>query len=42
MPYVNVRMVGKLTKEQKQKIAQEISETLFKIAHKSKKQTYIA
>lgn len=41
MPYVNVRVVGKLTREQKQKIAQEISETLLKAANKPKNQTYI-
>ena len=42
MPYVNVRLVGKLTKDQKQKIAQEISETLLKVANKPKSATYIA
>lgn len=42
MPYVNVRVVGKLTREQKQKIAQDISETLLKVANKPKNQTYIA
>jgi 4-oxalocrotonate tautomerase len=42
MPYVNVRLVGKLTKDQKQKIAQEISETLLKVANKPKNATYIA
>jgi 4-oxalocrotonate tautomerase len=42
MPYVNVRVVGKLTREQKQQIAKEISETLLKVANKPKSQTYIA
>jgi len=42
MPYVNVRVVGKLTKEQKQQIAKEISETLLKVAKKPKNATYIA
>ncbi|HOD12281.1 MAG TPA: 4-oxalocrotonate tautomerase family protein [Candidatus Omnitrophota bacterium] len=42
MPYVNVRVVGKLTKEQKQQIAKEISETLLKVANKPKDATYIA
>lgn len=42
MPYVNVRVVGKLTREQKQQIAKEISDTLLKVAKKAKNQTYIA
>ncbi len=42
MPYVNVKLVGKLTKDQKQKIAQDISETLLKVANKPKSQTYIS
>lgn len=41
MPYINLRLVGKLTKEQKQKIAQEFSDTLFKIAGKPKESTYL-
>ncbi len=42
MPYVNVRVVGKLTREQKQQIAKEISETLLRVAKKPKDATYIA
>lgn len=42
MPYVNVRVVGKLTKKQKQQIAKEISETLLRVAKKPKSATYIA
>lgn len=41
MPYVNVKLVGKLTKEQKQKIVEEISLILEKIAGKKKKDTYV-
>lgn len=41
MPYVNVKVVGKLTKEQKQKIAGEISASLLKHAGKAKDHTYI-
>ena len=41
MPYVNVKVVGKLTKEQKQKIADEISASLLKHAGKAKDHTYI-
>lgn len=41
MPFVNLKVVGKLTKEQKQQIVSEFSETLFKIAQKPKASTYI-
>ena len=42
MPYVNIRIAGKLSREQKQKIAAEITDTLERIAHKPKSYTYIA
>jgi 4-oxalocrotonate tautomerase len=41
MPYVNVRLAGTLTREQKQKIAEEITDTLERLAHKPKSYTYI-
>ncbi len=41
MPYVDVKVVGRLTKEQKQKIARDISESLLKHANKPKDHTYI-
>lgn len=41
MPYVNLKLVGKLTKEQKEKIAKEFSDTLLKVANKPKDHTYI-
>jgi 4-oxalocrotonate tautomerase len=41
MPYVNVKTAGKLTREQREQIAKEISETLEKVAHKPKSATYI-
>lgn len=41
MPYVNVKTVGKLSKEQKKKIAADISESLLKHAGKPKDHTYI-
>ena len=41
MPYVNVKVVGKLSKDQKQKIAKDISESLLKHAAKPKDHTYI-
>ena len=42
MPYVNIRIAGTLTREQKKKIAQEITETLERIAQKPAPYTYIA
>lgn len=41
MPYVDVKVVGKLSKDQKQKIAHDISESLLKHAAKPKDHTYI-
>lgn len=42
MPYVNIRIAGSLNREQKKQIAQEITDTLERIAHKPKSYTYIA
>ena len=42
MPYVNIRIAGSLSREQKQKIAEEITDTLERIAKKPKSYTYIA
>lgn len=41
MPYVNVKLAGSVTREQKQKIAQEITATLERHAHKPPEYTYI-
>lgn len=41
MPYINVKVGGKLTTEQKQEIATQFSQTLFNIAQKNPKTTYI-
>ncbi|HZV99827.1 MAG TPA: 4-oxalocrotonate tautomerase family protein [Methylophilaceae bacterium] len=41
MPYVNVKLAGSLTRDQKAKIAQEITDTLERVAHKPKSYTYI-
>jgi 4-oxalocrotonate tautomerase len=41
MPYVNIRVAGSLTREQKSQIAQEISATLERIADKPKPYTYV-
>jgi 4-oxalocrotonate tautomerase len=42
MPYVNIRIAGTMSREQKAKIAAEITDTLERVAHKPKKYTYIA
>ncbi|HUW50874.1 MAG TPA: 4-oxalocrotonate tautomerase family protein [Sulfuricella sp.] len=42
MPYVNIRIAGTLTREQKQKIAEEVTDTLERIANKPQSYTYIA
>lgn len=42
MPYVNIRLAGSLSQEQKRQIAKEFTETLERIAHKPKSYTYIA
>ncbi len=41
MPYINLRVVGKLTKKQKQQIAKEFSDTLLRVANKTKEATYL-
>lgn len=41
MPFVNVKLAGSITKEQKQEIAKEITDTLSKHAHKPASYTYI-
>ncbi len=41
MPYINLKLVGKLSKEQKEKIAKEFSDTLLKVAGKPKEATYL-
>jgi 4-oxalocrotonate tautomerase len=42
MPYVNIRIAGTLSREQRAKIAEEITDTLERIAHKPRSYTYIA
>ena len=42
MPYVNIRIAGVLTHDQKKKIAAEITDTLERVALKPKSYTYIA
>ena len=41
MPYISLRLVGKLTREQKTSIAKEFSETLERVAGKPKSSTYL-
>jgi len=41
VPYINLKLVGKLNKKQKEKIAKEFSETLLKVAGKPKEATYL-
>ena len=41
MPYINLKLVGTLTKKQKNRIAKEFSETLENVAGKPKDHTYL-
>jgi 4-oxalocrotonate tautomerase len=41
MPFVNVHLVGPLNQEQKQKIAEDITNSLEKHAGKKKETTYV-
>ncbi len=42
MPVVEVKLVGKLTRDQKAEIAKQFSETLSKVAGKPADSTYIS
>ena len=41
MPYINLKLVGKLNRQQKEKIAKGFSDTLFKAAGKKKESIYL-
>ncbi|MCD6459277.1 4-oxalocrotonate tautomerase family protein [bacterium] len=41
MPYINVKVAGKLDKSQKEQIARQFSETLEKVAGKPQSTVYI-
>jgi len=41
MPYVSVRVAGKLTKEQKNQIAKDITDSLKRVADKPEAATYV-
>ena len=41
MPYINVKLAGKLDKTQKQEIAKEITDVMQRVANKPASYTYI-
>lgn len=41
MPYINLKVAGELTKEQKEEIAKDFSATLERVAGKPKESCYI-
>ena len=41
MPFINLKLIGKLNKMQKAAIAKEFSDTLLKVAGKPKEHTYL-
>jgi 4-oxalocrotonate tautomerase len=41
MPYINVKLAGKLDKNQKQEIAKEITDVMQRVANKPTSYTYI-
>ncbi|WP_029522843.1 4-oxalocrotonate tautomerase family protein [Persephonella sp. KM09-Lau-8] len=41
MPYVNVKVAGELTREQKQKIVEGITKVLEEVANKPPSATYV-
>jgi 4-oxalocrotonate tautomerase len=41
LPYVNVKLIGNLTKEQKTEIAKGITDILCKVAGKKPETTYV-
>jgi 4-oxalocrotonate tautomerase len=41
MPHINLKLIGKLTRKQKQTIAKEFSETIFKVTGKEKDKTQL-
>lgn len=42
MPVVTIKIAGTLSRAQKKQIAEEITDTLERVAHKPKSYTYIA
>ncbi len=41
MPYVNLKLIGKLSRKQKEDIVAQFSGTLEKVANKPKEYTYV-
>lgn len=41
MPFINLKIAGELTKEQKKQLADEFSKSIAKVTGKSPKSTYI-
>lgn len=41
MPYINVKVAGTLTREQREKIVEEMTDTMKRIAGKPESATYI-
>ncbi|MFC1478770.1 4-oxalocrotonate tautomerase family protein [Candidatus Margulisiibacteriota bacterium] len=41
MPYIDVKVAGKLTREQKEEISKDICDSLERVANKSKDSVYI-
>ena len=41
MPYIQLRVAGNLTKDQKKEIAQQFTQTMEDVANKPKSATYI-
>jgi len=41
MPYINLKLVGKLSRAQKEQIVRDFSDTLLRVAGKTKESTYI-
>ncbi|MBI4432392.1 MAG: 4-oxalocrotonate tautomerase family protein [Candidatus Omnitrophica bacterium] len=41
MPYINLKVAGRLTRSQKETIAKEFAETLERVASKPKNATYL-
>jgi len=41
MPYINLKLVGRLSRDQKEQIAREFTDTLERVAQKPKDATYL-
>ena len=41
MPFINLKLIGKLSREQKAAIAKEFSDTLSRVANKPKEHTFL-